>query len=679
MQMMQQQTHQQHSHPHQMDQYHHQMPQPAQPNHTLGNMLEEPQYMWQQHGTNQHQMYNMNNQHAMMDPQMHGYGYNDPMPQPQPNHMQQMAGPPPPQMQSPQNHNFQAPTPQQQEQQMLMMPPPYKSPPMNSQQQQSHQQIMSSPTINQSPHYGAPNENGTTSEDSDDSGLRGGIGNTLKRPSPEPLNESPSKAGKMNAANATVAAKKPKPQRKKKKKDPNEPQKPVSAYALFFRDTQAAIKGQNPNASFGEVSTIVASMWDALAHEHKEVYKKKTEAAKKEYLKTLAVYRATIVSKGDDVDSNASTATTKSSPSAGTVSPQQSVNQQPTQNSLPVQQSPQTPNTQPQQQPTPVKSNDAPQDQNQMPIGNHQSVNNNNPHAAPISQTQQSFIQQQQQQPQPIHQQSNMQSPPHSLPAQQQSSPYQQQQQFNPNAYKSPPSNQIDYNNMNMPMHHNLHHQQSPIHHPNQQQQMHSQIHQPNYQQQNQIAVVRPISSSAPQNNWMRSEQQMGSYDPMQQQQQPHNMLPLDPYGNHHAPPMDNHSNLVQQQQPPMHQIAQHQQHQQPHYVGHGHCEGSASQYTIQSPNQTNVFNNNNPNLNQQQAHTTQMLPQQHQMQMQSQSIQQCIRVGCNNMAVVSVDWEDEYCSSECVVKHCRNVFEDWKTVQINNAQTHQQQNFVVK
>lgn len=78
----------------------------------------------------------------------------------------------------------------------------------------------------------------------------------------------------------------------RKKKDPNEPQKPVSAYALFFRDTQAAIKGQNPNASFGEVSKIVASMWDSLAEEQKQVYKRKTEAAKKDYLKALAAYKA---------------------------------------------------------------------------------------------------------------------------------------------------------------------------------------------------------------------------------------------------------------------------------------------------------------------------------------------------------------------------------------------------
>ncbi|XP_075068135.1 TOX high mobility group box family member 4 isoform X1 [Mixophyes fleayi] len=85
--------------------------------------------------------------------------------------------------------------------------------------------------------------------------------------------------------------KKTKASKKRKKKDPNEPQKPLSAYALFFRDTQAAIKGQNPNATFGEVSKIVASMWDSLGEEQKQVYKRKTEAAKKEYLKALALYK----------------------------------------------------------------------------------------------------------------------------------------------------------------------------------------------------------------------------------------------------------------------------------------------------------------------------------------------------------------------------------------------------
>ncbi|KAI4483124.1 hypothetical protein M0804_008179 [Polistes exclamans] len=101
------------------------------------------------------------------------------------------------------------------------------------------------------------NNNTTTSEDSDDSTPHSGTIAGIKRPSPEPTD--------VGAKNQ----RKTKSQKKKKKRDPNEPQKPVSAYALFFRDTQAAIKGQNPNASFGEISKIVASMWDALEIEHK--------------------------------------------------------------------------------------------------------------------------------------------------------------------------------------------------------------------------------------------------------------------------------------------------------------------------------------------------------------------------------------------------------------------------
>lgn len=104
-------------------------------------------------------------------------------------------------------------------------------------------------------------------------------------------------AAAVEEAQKQKKTRKPKVTKKKKKKDPNEPQKPVSAYALFFRDTQAAIKGQNPSASFGEVSKIVAQMWDGLDPEHKNVYKKKTETAKKEYLKQLAAYRASLVSQ----------------------------------------------------------------------------------------------------------------------------------------------------------------------------------------------------------------------------------------------------------------------------------------------------------------------------------------------------------------------------------------------
>ena len=115
----------------------------------------------------------------------------------------------------------------------------------------------------------------------------------LKRPHPDTgLHHHHHHQPQQSAA----AVKKPKPSRRKKKRDPNEPQKPVSAYALFFRDRQASIKGRNPNMSFGEVSKMVAGLWDGLDAEAKSHYKKRTEIAKKEYLRQLAAYRASSLS-----------------------------------------------------------------------------------------------------------------------------------------------------------------------------------------------------------------------------------------------------------------------------------------------------------------------------------------------------------------------------------------------
>jgi len=45
----------------------------------------------------------------------------------------------------------------------------------------------------------------------------------------------------------------------------------MTAYSLFFRDAQSTIKAQNQQATFGEVSRIVATMWDSLEQDEKEV------------------------------------------------------------------------------------------------------------------------------------------------------------------------------------------------------------------------------------------------------------------------------------------------------------------------------------------------------------------------------------------------------------------------
>lgn len=44
-----------------------------------------------------------------------------------------------------------------------------------------------------------------------------------------------------------------------------------------------------------------------------------------------------------------------------------------------------------------------------------------------------------------------------------------------------------------------------------------------------------------------------------------------------------------------------------------------------------------------------------------------CIRSGCSAPSVRNVEWEDEYCSNQCVVLHCDQVFNDWVREQKKN------------
>ena len=44
----------------------------------------------------------------------------------------------------------------------------------------------------------------------------------------------------------------------------------------------------------------------------------------------------------------------------------------------------------------------------------------------------------------------------------------------------------------------------------------------------------------------------------------------------------------------------------------------------------------------------------------------QCIRLGCTNEAIESAEWDYEYCSTDCCVRHCADVFESWVQRQQN-------------
>ena len=76
------------------------------------------------------------------------------------------------------------------------------------------------------------------------------------------------------------------------KKDPNAPSNPLSPYAFFFKETQASIKSQQPDATFECVSKIVEAMWAALGEEQKEKYVKMNAQDRERYTREMEAYNS---------------------------------------------------------------------------------------------------------------------------------------------------------------------------------------------------------------------------------------------------------------------------------------------------------------------------------------------------------------------------------------------------
>ena len=93
-------------------------------------------------------------------------------------------------------------------------------------------------------------------------------------------------------AEAVVKAVKQK--RGRKKKDPNAPPAALSAYAFFFRETQAKVKAQNPAAKFGDVSRSVAGMWEALSENEKSIYRDKSAEDHARHDSAMKTYKASL-------------------------------------------------------------------------------------------------------------------------------------------------------------------------------------------------------------------------------------------------------------------------------------------------------------------------------------------------------------------------------------------------
>lgn len=63
---------------------------------------------------------------------------------------------------------------------------------------------------------------------------------------------------------------------------PKKPKKPPTAYMLFANSVRAAIRGQKPGISLGEISQKTSEMWKALRDEEKEDFIIEAEKLKKD-------------------------------------------------------------------------------------------------------------------------------------------------------------------------------------------------------------------------------------------------------------------------------------------------------------------------------------------------------------------------------------------------------------
>ena len=80
----------------------------------------------------------------------------------------------------------------------------------------------------------------------------------------------------------------------KREKDPQAPKKPMTGYFMWVNDTRSKItqdyklEGQRGS----EVTKVQARLWKEVDEQTKEAYHQKFTAAKMQYTKDLAAYRA---------------------------------------------------------------------------------------------------------------------------------------------------------------------------------------------------------------------------------------------------------------------------------------------------------------------------------------------------------------------------------------------------
>lgn len=167
--------------------------------------------------------------------------------------------------------------------------------------------------------------------------------------------------------------------------------------------------------------------------------------------------------------------------------------------------------------------------------------------------------------------------------------------------------------------------------------------------QQNPACTLEQITSIA-QNMWESiDEKQKNVYDQRHEQEKREYMRQLRDYQRNaqlsETLPVSEQTQEHQQQQIP--QLQQQEQQQLP-------------QNDVQQPTMPLSVPATETESNTVQSQPAQQPPDQIQLLTEAAAVQKCTRDQCNKPAIINPDWEDEYCSNECVVIHCRNVFTEW-------------------
>ncbi|GAM21262.1 hypothetical protein SAMD00019534_044370, partial [Acytostelium subglobosum LB1] len=98
--------------------------------------------------------------------------------------------------------------------------------------------------------------------------------------------------------------KKDKKKKKKVKKDPNAPRRHLSAFIYFSKEMRPTIKAENPQATFGELGSLLGKAWDAQLPENKKQFEKLAAEDKKRWEMEKKIYDEKKANAASDSDSS---------------------------------------------------------------------------------------------------------------------------------------------------------------------------------------------------------------------------------------------------------------------------------------------------------------------------------------------------------------------------------------